>query len=372
MHQTEHAGGARILATYRIAAPLDDRRARAEALAIEQSVEVPLAAVRTAFVRDEILARVEAITEADGGFDVVLSIAAETTGYEISQLINMVFGNGSMHRDVELTGLTCPAGYAAHFAGPRFGIDGLRERTGAHGRALTCTAIKPQGLTLDELSTLARTFVRAGIDVVKDDHGLTNQSYSRFAERVPVIQRVIDEANRAHGRRTCYAPTLSGSPSAILEQLRIARECGVGLFLVSPMLIGLPVFAELAGMAGVPLMTHPTFSGGARIAPDVLLGTLYRMCGADATTFANHGGRFGFSREVCHTLVDAARATSPHWKPSLPVAGGGMVTARVDDVLDEYGIDTMLLVGGGLLAAASVEDESRAFVERVRQYRSRT
>ena len=49
-----------------------------------------------------------------------------------------------------------------------------------------------------------------------------------------------------------------------------------------------------------------------------------------------------------------------------------MVTARVDDVLDEYGIDTMLLVGGGLLAAASVEDESRAFVERVRQYRSRT
>lgn len=361
----------RILATYRVSAPFEESRARAEALAVEQSVEVPLAAVRSDYVRDEILARVVSITRQPAGFDVVVAIAAVTTGGEISQLINMLFGNCSMHTDVELIDVQFPAGYGASYPGPRLGIAGLRALTGADGRALTCTAIKPQGSTLAELSTLARTFTRAGIDVIKDDHGLADQTFSRFAERVPAIQRVVTETNRETGRSACYAPTLTGSPSAILEQVRIARDCGIRAFLVSPMLIGLPVFAELREMVDAAFIAHPTFSGGARIAPPVLLGQIYRMLGADATTFANHGGRFGFSVASCHDLVRRAREASPHWRPSLPVAGGGMTTARVDDVLDEYGIDTMLLVGGGLLAAESIEAESRAFVERVAQYRSR-
>jgi ribulose-bisphosphate carboxylase large chain len=368
------SGTDRILATYRISAPIADSRARAEALAVEQSVEVPLAAIRDERIRRDILARVEDIVPAgDGdGFDVVLGIATVTTGDEISQLMNMLFGNCAMHADVALADVRWPAGFADRYPGPRFGIAGIRERTAAVGRAMTCTAIKPQGSTLEQLKDLARTFVLAGIDVIKDDHGLSDQAFSRFADRVPVIQRVVEEANREVGGRTCYAPTFSGGPKAMAEQIRIAKDCGAAMAMVSPMLVGLPMLGYLREALGVPILAHPSGVGSSRIAPHVLIGQLFRLCGADAVVFANHGGRFAYSQEACGAITRAARAPWDAIAPALPVAGGGMTTERVDGVLDEYGIDTMLLVGGGLLVAREkLLDSSRAFVNRVKSYRSR-
>ena len=74
----------RILATYRVQAPEVQIRARAEALAVEQSVEMPLAAITDRRVLEEIAARVEAIRPHGNAFDVVLGIAPATTGHEVS------------------------------------------------------------------------------------------------------------------------------------------------------------------------------------------------------------------------------------------------------------------------------------------------
>jgi ribulose-bisphosphate carboxylase large chain len=141
---------------------------------------------------------------------------------------------------------------------------------------------------------------------------------------------------------------------------------------VAPMLVGLPLLGYLCEELDVPILAHPSGVGSSRIAPHVLIGQLFRLCGADAVIFANHGGRFAYAREACHAIAVSARASWASIAPALPVAGGGMTTERVDGVLDEYGIDTMLLVGGGLLAARDrLLDESRAFVNRVASYRSR-
>ena len=362
----------RILATYHVAAPMTDSRARAEALAIEQSIEVPLEAIRDERIRAEVLATVASIRASGDGFDVVLAIAPATTGHEISQLMNMLFGNCSLHPDLELADVQCPEGYCASFPGPRFGIAGIRARTGAEGRALTCTAIKPQGSTIEQLAELARTFALAGIDVIKDDHGLADQAFSPFAERVPAIQRAVDRANRESGGRACYAPTLSGGPRALFEQLRVVAGSGVTMALVAPMLVGLPVFGEMRDRVDVALLAHPSFAGASRIAPPLLLGRIFRMLGADATIFPNHGGRFSYSRDTCLAIARAAREPWEGFAATLPVPAGGMTLARVDDVIEEYGVDTMLLIGGGLLTAGdALLDESRAFVERVARHRSR-
>ena len=109
----------------------------------------------------------------------------------------MLFGNTSIHDDVMLHDVEIPAELAATFGGPRHGLDGLRQRVGAGARALTCSALKPQGLPPAKLAELARRFADGGIDYIKDDHGLADQAYSPFAERVDAI------AARAarHGRR---------------------------------------------------------------------------------------------------------------------------------------------------------------------------
>jgi ribulose-bisphosphate carboxylase large chain len=183
-----------IEAIYRVRASPASIEARAEALALEQSVELPLAAVTDQRVRDEVVARVIGIRRREGeradhdtgDFEVTLAIAAETTGCEAGQLLNMLFGNSSLHDDVALADLRVPTEFAQRFGGPAQGIGGIRAATGvAHG-PLTCTALKPVGLPATDLAVLAGVFARSGIDVVKDDHGLADQASATFAERVPI------------------------------------------------------------------------------------------------------------------------------------------------------------------------------------------
>src|ERR1700682_353463 len=156
----------RILATYRIAASESESRVRAVALATEQSVEMPLAAIGDARVLKEVVATVESIRPHAGEFEVVIGIAPATTGNEASQLMNMLFGNCSLQPEVELVDVRFPDGYERAFPGPRFGIEGIRTLTGLPERALTCTALKPLGSSVEQLAGLARTFALAGIDVV--------------------------------------------------------------------------------------------------------------------------------------------------------------------------------------------------------------
>ena len=72
---------ARLTVTYAVRADRASIAERAEALALEQSVEVPIAAVRDARVRDEVVARVASIAPRDDGrHDVRIAMAIETTG----------------------------------------------------------------------------------------------------------------------------------------------------------------------------------------------------------------------------------------------------------------------------------------------------
>ena len=115
-------------------------------------------------------------------------------------------------------------------------------------------------------------------------------------------------------------------------------------------------------------MAHPAFGGAARIAPPLLLGKLFRLFGADATIFPNHGGRFSYSRATCLAIADAARRPWSEVKPTLPVPAGGMTVERVPEMLEGYGADTMLLIGGGLLVARDrLLERAREFVAAVRR-----
>jgi ribulose-bisphosphate carboxylase large chain len=339
---------------------------RAEALATEQSVEMPLAAIDEPRILEEIVARVVDIRPRGAAFEVDIGIAPATTGNDPAQLMNMLFGNCSLQPEVELLDVRFPAGYEKAFAGPRFGIEGIRSITRAHGRPLTCTALKPQGSSVEHLAKLAHTFALAGIDVIKDDHGLANQAFSPFEKRVRAVQKAVSDANRETGGHTVYAPTFSGGPLALKAQAQLAKDCGVRMALIAPMLVGIPAFVEAQAELDIPVMAHPAFAGAARIAPPLLLGILFRLFGADATIFPNHGGRFGYSRETCIAIAHAARDPWANLKPSMPVPAGGMTIGRIGEMTSDYGEDAMLLIGGGLLTAGSrLRERSEEFVRKV-------
>jgi ribulose-bisphosphate carboxylase large chain len=353
----------RMTAVYRIQSDATSIDARAQSIAVEQSVEMPVSAIAEPGILRDIVGQVEAIEDRGGGvFDVRIGLATVTTGHEAGQFLNMVFGNTSLHPDVVLLDVDVPADLAAAFGGPRHGIDGLRRRTGAYGRALTCSALKPQGVPPARLAQLAEQFARGGIDFIKDDHGLADQSYSPFVERVAAIAGSVG--------RTRYVPSLSGDLDAMRRQIDIARAHGIDTMLIAPMIAGWATMQALVRQyPDVAFLAHPTMGGAARIAPELLIGKLFRLMGADAVIFPNHGGRFGYSPETCRHLADQVRAPWEGIRPCVPVPAGGMTLERVPEMLDFYGPDAMLLIGGSLLAARErLTEETAAFTRAVAQH----
>jgi ribulose-bisphosphate carboxylase large chain len=125
----------RLQATYLVRCDARSIEERARAIAVEQSVEMPVSAIADDFVRSQIVGRVEAITEKDQLFEVRISLSAETVGDDPGQLINMLFGNTSLHEDVVLSDVALPKELIENFGGPRHGLHELRRRVGAPARA---------------------------------------------------------------------------------------------------------------------------------------------------------------------------------------------------------------------------------------------
>jgi len=177
----------------------------------------------------------------------------------------------------------------------------------------------------------------------------------------------VQEADGVSGRRTVYAPSLYGTHGQMQRQIELARTHGVAAFLIAPLICGVATFNALTREHhDVAFVAHPALGGAGRIAPPALLGKLFRLFGADAVIFPNHGGRFTYPADVCQAVAQSCRTPWHELHPALPVPAGGMSVERVPEIKREYGVDTMLLIGGSLLIAGErLGERSRAFVDSV-------
>ncbi|HWQ09961.1 MAG TPA: RuBisCO large subunit C-terminal-like domain-containing protein [Holophaga sp.] len=364
--------GERFRVDYVVSGTEAEALAKADAICVEQTVEFPRDLLPAGPIPDEIVGRVEAFEPAgEGAFRVRISYAVECAGGDLVQLLNVLFGNISLMPGIRVVDLDLPEAVTGWFRGPRFGREGLRERCGVRHRPLICSALKPMGLSAAELAGQAYAFALGGIDLIKDDHGLSNQPFCRYEDRVAACAEAVDRANRATGHHTLYLPHVSGPADQVFARARRAKELGAGGLLVCPSLVGFDALRCLAedDDLALPVMAHPAFGGSLVSAPGngfahgVLYGTLTRLAGADLSVYPNYGGRFSFSREECVEIAEATRAPLGRLAPSFPAPGGGMTTDRAQDLLQVYGRDFALLIGGGLhRRGPDLADNVRHFV----------
>lgn len=364
-----------IRASYRLqAGNLSKAQALAKAIAFEQTVELPPDQITDSRLLTEVVARIETVEQdrdEAGSWRAEIHYNADLADQQLSQLFNLVYANVSMYFGVRLMGLHLPQSLLASFAGPRHGIQGLRRLLNVPDRPLLCTVVKPRGLELTQMTRILTSFVDGGGDILKDDQNLFDRDLAAFEERVSRCADALVSANQRRGDRPClYFPHLAGPDEELEERAQIIRRLGLKGALFCPMILGLDRSRRLAQESGLALMAHPAYTGSLTnrrhdgIEHGVLMGTFFRLMGADIVAATGFGGRFAYTKRQCDGMVGLMTSSLGDLKPALPAPAGGMHLDGIAALVERYGKNLMMLVGGDLLGRPpSVRDATREFVK---------
>jgi ribulose-bisphosphate carboxylase large chain len=360
--------GQRIRATYEFHGDVTEAEARINALRVEQTIEFPADLVPDDDIQREIIGRVESIDVVDSGLvRAVVSYAVETTGFELPQLMNVLWGNSALLPGIRLVDFTLPGSLLKRFPGPSFGIPGLRKLFDAPTRPLLATALKPMGLSSERLAASAYDLAIGGMDMIKDDHSLANQPFAPYVERVQRCAEAVARANDKSGLNAVYMPSINAPYDLLDERVEAAIDAGAGALLVLPGITSFDQMRHLATKVDVPIMGHPAFLGSYSASPTngiahgKLYGTMMRLAGADLSVYPNYGGRFSFSRDECREVVRSLTEPLGELRAAFPSPGGGMTLDRVGEIVDFYGNDVALLIGGDLHRGDNLTETAARF-----------
>ena len=368
-----------ITITYSITCSQVDVGNICENMALEQTVELPGAAIRDSRILKDIVGKVISIHEAESEgperFIVKMAYPALVSNYEIPQFLNLLYGNISFKPGIKVIDLDFDEGFLLSFKGPKFGIEGIRRLVGAFDRPLVATALKPMGTSAEGLAEICYRFALGGVDIIKDDHGLVDFPFCRFEERVRKCVQAVEEAQQKTGKRTLYFPNITDRFDRIIRNAEFAVKAKAGGLLISPFLTGLDCVRHIAESEGLdkPIMSHPSLTGifytgaDSGIAPDIVLGKIFRLIGIDSSVYPNYGGRFSFSKETCFSIARLLTGRLHSIRPSFPTPAGGMDLEDIPEIVQFYGKDIILLIGGALYSRSEdLEDSARYFCEKVK------
>lgn len=346
----------RFLVTYRIRLYHDeDINSKIENICREQSVELPRSVLTHLIERDIVGSLVRLQRNEDATYNADIAYPTANVGHEITQFLNVLFGNISLVPGIQVQNVAWESLPEDLLPGPRFGISGIRALLGIPKRALSATALKPMGSTSVKLVEFAYEFAMGGIDIIKDDHGLADQSYAPFTERLKACTQAVKQANEQTGRTSWYVPHITAHGEDLLRRFDLAREYGAGAVMICPQLCSPDALSTLARQnESMPIIAHPAFSGvyvqdkHHGFDKAFFYGALWRAMGADFSIFPNHAGRFSFTLDECLRIVHTSKDTSLPFKTTFPVPGGGLQRDSLPKWINHYGADIVFLIGGSL------------------------
>lgn len=339
-----------LIAKYHVETDLPIKKA-AQAIAAEQSTGT-WTEVRGS--ENPLAARVIAAegTEVEIGFPEEILEPGNIPQY-LSVVAGNLFGLGAL-RKVRLQDVIFPESIVRAHKGPKFGIEDARRILGVYSRPLVGTIVKPKvGLDPKGTAEVAAAAVRGGLDLVKDDETLTNQSFCPMVPRVVEVMTALDKVETETGKRAFYAVNVTTGADKILERAEEAIDHGANMVMVDVLTAGFSALEALSRNVNVPVHVHRTMHAaftrdkGHGISM-VVIAKLVRLAGGTNLHTGTYLGKM--ARETLEN--DLARdALRDEWfglKRVFPVASGGVYPANVYGNLDGYGIDCIVQAGGGV------------------------
>jgi 2,3-diketo-5-methylthiopentyl-1-phosphate enolase len=285
-----------------------------------------------------------------------IAYPAQNFSNDIPAILTTVFGKLSLDGKIKLLDLQFDDSLKSQFPGPRFGIDGLREKLGVYDRPLVMSIFKGVlGRDLTFLSEQLKQQALGGVDFVKDDEILFENDQTPFEKRIVEGKRVLQEVYDQTGHRTLYAVNLTGRTSQLKGKAKKAAELGADLLLFNVFSYGLDVLQELRedDEIGIPIMAHPAVSGALTSAVDygfshsLLLGKLLRYVGADLSLFPSPYGTVALDKQFAISIASEL-TKEDSFKRAFPVPSAGIHPGLVPLLIRDFGVDSVINAGGGV------------------------
>jgi ribulose-bisphosphate carboxylase large chain len=341
-----------VIAKYRVETDLSIEKAAAE-IAAEQST-----GTWTEVEREKLASDLSGrVIRAEGSFAYVAFPEELFEPGNIPQYLSVVAGNLfglSALKKVRLLDVIFPQSLVSAHRGPRFGIKEAREILGVFDRPLVGTIIKPKvGLNPKETAEVAGQAVRGGLDLIKDDETLTDQSFCPMDERVEAVMAELSKVEDETGKKAFYAVNVTSGAEEILERAEEVIDRGANMVMIDVLTSGFSALEVLSRGVRVPVHVHRTMHGaftrdrrhGISMVP---ISRLVRMAGGTNLHTGSYLGKMAGDREENDRCRDALRDEWYGLSPVFPVASGGLHPGNVRPNLDGYGTDCIVQAGGGV------------------------
>jgi ribulose-bisphosphate carboxylase large chain len=350
-----------VIATYYVDAEFPTLKA-GEQIAIEESTGT-WTQVTTA--RENVKRLAGKVFEFQEGTEGVIKIAYPLELFDVDSgipnFLSIVAGNLfglAPLKSVKLLDVDIPRDYAKNFAGPRFGIEGIRKIIGTLNdrRPHVGTIIKPKvGLNPKQTAEVAYQAAIGGVDLIKDDETLTNQSFCPLEERVSNVIEKLDKAMEETSRTILYAVNVSASYEKMMSLAQKAMNNGANCLMIDVLTAGFSALQTLSSDNSfkVPIHVHRTMHGVFDRNPKhgiamIVLSKLVRLAGGDQLHTGTAAGKMEDAGKVVREIDDFLRSDWYGLKTILPVASGGIHPGIVPDNVDALGKDILIQAGGGI------------------------
>lgn len=280
-------------------------------------------------------------------------------GPRLPNLLSAILGEGVFFAPgipvVRVEDVRFPDAYLAAFAGPQFGIAGVRAQLGVYDRPIFFGVIKPNiGLAPEPFAQLGYEAWLGGLDVAKDDEMLADASYSPLAERATLLGALRARAAKETGESKGYLANITDEVDQLAANHDIAVAAGATMVMVNAMPVGVSAVRALRKQARVPIVTHfPFIAPMSRVSGygvhSRVFTKLQRLAGADVIIMPGFGARMFTPADEVLANVRACVEPMGSIAPSLPVPGGSDSAATLGLVYETIGsVDFGFVPGRGV------------------------
>lgn len=272
----------------------------------------------------------------------------------LSGIAGNLFGLKEIDK-VRLNDVWFPKELVKSFAGPKYGIDGVRKITGVKKRPFIGTIVKPKlGLNSRDHARIAYDAWFGGLDIVKDDENLSGQKFNSFEKRLQETMKLKKKAEKETGEKKIYMVNVTAPYKEMVRRMKLVEKAGNEYAMVDVLTIGWSGLQEIR-QEDFDLVLHAHRAGHAAFTKDPMHGInmkvivkIVRLLGCDQLHVGTAVGKMSEGKTEVLENISACKEELFGIKKVMPVASGGLHAGHLDALHEIFGNDFVAQAGGGV------------------------